>query len=137
MPLFREEKYNASALVSEISNADNTQTISAQSFMLIPLTNNISNSQQTHNVEATVKWASTRENLSSEGCEQQRHRPACASAQSDQRLCFSLFGKYHFQTCHKRNFNFLASLCSSTDWLETHFVGNPVDRFCRDEAQIR
>ena len=29
------------------------------------------------------KWASTRENLSSEVCEQQRHRPACASAQSD------------------------------------------------------
>ena len=54
MPLFREEKYNASALVSEISNADNTQTISAQSFMLIPHTNNISISQQTYNVEATV-----------------------------------------------------------------------------------
>ena len=72
MPLFREEKYNASALVSEISNADNTQTISAESFMLIPLTNNISISQQTYNVEATVKWASTRENLSSEGCEQQK-----------------------------------------------------------------
>ena len=40
-------------------------------------------------------WASTRENLSSVGCEQQRHRPACASAQSDQRLCYSLIGKYH------------------------------------------
>ena len=24
-----------------------------------------------------------------------RHRPACASAQSDQCLCYSLFGKYH------------------------------------------
>ena len=40
-------------------------------------------------------WASTRENLSSGVCEQQRHRPACASAQSDQRLCYSLIGKYH------------------------------------------
>ena len=27
--------------------------------------------------------------------EQQRRRPACASAQSDQRLCHSLFEKYH------------------------------------------
>ena len=28
-------------------------------------------------------------------CKQHRRRPACASAQSDQRLCYSLFGKYH------------------------------------------
>ena len=28
-------------------------------------------------------------------CEQQRRRPAFASAQSDQRLCYSLFEKYH------------------------------------------
>ena len=27
------------------------------------------------------------------GCEQQRHRPACASTQSDQHLCCSLIGK--------------------------------------------
>ena len=40
-------------------------------------------------------WASSRENLSSEVREQQRRRPACASAQSDQRLCYSLFGKHH------------------------------------------
>ena len=40
-------------------------------------------------------WASTRENLSSGVCEQHRRRPACASAQSDQRLCYSLFGKHH------------------------------------------
>ena len=40
-------------------------------------------------------WGSTRENLSSEVSEQQRHRPACAFGQSDQRLCYSLFGKYH------------------------------------------
>ena len=41
------------------------------------------------------KWASTRENLSSGVCEQNRRRPACASAQSDQRLCYSRFGKYY------------------------------------------
>ena len=40
-------------------------------------------------------WASTRENLSSGVCEQHRRRPACASAQPDQRLCYSRFGKYH------------------------------------------
>ena len=34
-------------------------------------------------------------NLSSGVCEQQRRRPACPSAQSDQRLCYSLIGKYH------------------------------------------
>ena len=42
-----------------------------------------------------IIWASTRENLSSVVCEQQRRRPACASAQTDQRLCYSRFGTYH------------------------------------------
>ena len=59
-----------------------------------------------------ISYVSTRENLSSEACEQQRCRPACACVQSDQHLCFSLFGKYHIQTCNKRNFYYLASLCS-------------------------
>ena len=44
---------------------------------------------------AKVKWASTRENLSSVVFEQQMHRPACASTQSDQHLCYSFIGKYH------------------------------------------
>ena len=39
--------------------------------------------------------ATTRENLSSEVCELHSRRPACASEQSDQRLCYSLFRKYH------------------------------------------
>ena len=51
-------------------------------------------------------WASSRENLSSEVYEQQRRRPACASAQSDQRLCYSLNGKYNISTCYKRKFQF-------------------------------
>ena len=41
-------------------------------------------------------WASPREK-SSVVCEQQRRRPACAYAQSDQRLCYSLIVKYHIQ----------------------------------------
>ena len=59
-----------------------------------------------------INWASSRENLSSEDCEQQRRRPACPSAQSDQPLCYSLFGKHHLLACYKRKFIFLASLCS-------------------------
>ena len=38
---------------------------------------------------------STGENLSSDVCEQRRRRPACTSAQSDQRLCYSPIEKYH------------------------------------------
>ena len=34
-------------------------------------------------------------NLPSGVNEKQRRKPACASAQSDQRLCYSLIGKYH------------------------------------------
>ena len=64
-----------------------------------------------HSVFTNIIWASTRENLSLGDCEKQRRRPACASAQSDQRL-FSLFGKYYIQTCNMRIFNFLPSLCS-------------------------
>ena len=41
-----------------------------------------------------ITWASTQENLSSGVCEQQKPRPACEFEQSDQRLCYSLIGKY-------------------------------------------
>ena len=57
-------------------------------------------------------WASSRENLSLAVCQQQRHRPARASAQSDQRHCYSLIGKYHIEICLEENFYSLASLCS-------------------------
>ena len=30
-------------------------------------------------------------------CKRQRRRPACTSAQSDQRLCYSLLEKYNFK----------------------------------------
>ena len=45
-------------------------------------------------------------------CEQKRGRPACASTQSDQRLCYSLYGKENSPTGSKQNFIILASLCS-------------------------
>ena len=60
-------------------------------------------------IAPTIHWASTRENLLSEVCQQQMCRPACACAQSDQHLCYSLFGTYHIKTCYKQNFNFPAS----------------------------
>ena len=34
-------------------------------------------------------------NISSGVCEKQKGPPACASAQSDQHLCYSLIGKFH------------------------------------------
>ena len=43
-------------------------------------------------------------------CEQHRRRPACASAQPDQRLCCLLIAKYKTLTRYNSNFNFLASL---------------------------
>ena len=45
--------------------------------------------------ELSMIWASTRENLTSGLCAQKRRRPACASAQSDQRFYYSLIAKYH------------------------------------------
>ena len=57
-------------------------------------------------------------------------------AQSDQRLCFSLFEKYHIETCNKRNFSFLASLCSRGDCFESCLVGNNEYRFSCDAAQM-
>ena len=48
-----------------------------------------------HITKSSYIWAGTRENLSSGVCEQHRRRPACASAQTDLRLCYSLFGKFH------------------------------------------
>ena len=56
--------------------------------------------------------ASSRENLSSGGCEQQRRGPACASAQSGQRLSYSLAGKDGGQTCPMQSFNILERLCN-------------------------
>ena len=45
-------------------------------------------------------------------CEQQRHRPDCAFAKSDQRLLYLLSGKYNSSVRPMKTFNTLASLCS-------------------------
>ena len=59
-------------------------------------------------------------------CEQQRCRPACASAQADQRLCYSFIEKHNTQTCHKWNLDFLASLHGWAGWFESQSVGRQV-----------
>ena len=79
-------------------------------LFLPPIAPNILKSNE--NPPPTKMTILMRETLSYDGCEQHRRRPAWAWTQSDQRLCFSLFEKYHIQTCCKQNFNFLASHCS-------------------------
>ena len=67
-------------------------------------------------------------------CEQQRCRSACASAESDQHLCCSLNRQSNISSFYIPNFKPLASICGSAGRLESHLVGNPEDRFSRDEA---
>ena len=69
-------------------------------------------------------------------CEQQRHRSACSSVQSDQHLCNSLPREYNISFFYIRNFNPLASLCGCEGLFESYLVANPEDRFSGDEAQL-
>ena len=56
-------------------------------------------------------------------CEQQRRTSDCASAQSDQRFCYSLSAKNNsYARCNPSFFNMLACLSSTTG----RFVHNPV-----------
>ena len=52
-------------------------------------------------------------------------------------LCYWLIEKYRIKIRYNRTFNFLASLRSFGDWFDSRFVGNPEDRFCHFEAQIK
>ena len=75
-----------------------------------------------------VSWISR--NLSSGVCEQQRHRPACTSAQSDQCLCYSLTKEsiisrlatskfslnLHFSEIPKRGFLASRPIYASSSW---------------------
>ena len=69
-------------------------------------------------------------------CEQQRCRSACASAQSDQRLCCSLPRQYNTSSFYVQNFKPLASFCGCAGLFVSYLVENPKDRFSRDEAQL-
>ena len=72
--------------------------------------------------------ASSRENLTV-AYKQQRHRPACPFAKSDQHLCCKLSGKNNVWTCFMRNFIILALFCSWESWFEHYLVANPENRF--------
>ena len=67
-------------------------------------------------------------------CEQQRRRSACASVQSDQRLCYSLLRQDNTSCFNIQNFKPLASFYCCAGRFEPYLVGNPQDRFSRDEA---
>ena len=66
-------------------------------------------------------------------CEQQRRRSACASAQSDQRLCCSLPRYYNTSSFYIQNFKPLSSFCGCAGRLVSYLVANPEDRFSHDE----
>ena len=70
-------------------------------------------------------------------CEQQRRRSACASAQSDQRLCCSLSRYYNSSSFYIQNFKRLPSFCGCAGWFESFLIGNPEGRFSRDKAHIQ
>ena len=70
-------------------------------------------------------------------CEQQRRRSACASAQSDQRLCFRcLDSVMSLVSVTKISSLMLASVAEqaslSLTWSET-----PEDTFCHDKAHMK
>ena len=68
-------------------------------------------------------------------CERQRHRSACASAQSDQHLCYLLL-TYNICSFYMQKLKTLASLCCWAGRWESYLVGNPEDRFSHDVAHI-
>ena len=63
------------------------------------------------------------------GFEQQWRTPACASAQSNQRLCYSLIRKSNTLATSEISF-FLISVAEQ-DCFESHFIGNPEYKICR------
>ena len=69
-------------------------------------------------------------------CEQQRRRSACASAQSEQRLCCSLPKSYNTSSFYIRNFKPLPSFRGCAGQFESTQVANSGDRFSRGEAEI-
>ena len=69
-------------------------------------------------------------------CEQQRHRSACAFAQSDKHLCYSQSGKDNCPTSSMQNFKILAVLVAEQTGIGPYLVRNPKDSFSCVEVQI-
>ena len=68
-------------------------------------------------------------------CEQQKCRSACTSAQSDQRICYSLLRQYNICSFYMQNLKPLACLYNSASQFEPYLVANLEDRFSRNVAQ--
>ena len=80
--------------------------------------------KKTFSGQQVSNWARPWENVSYAICEQQRHRSACASAQSDQRLCCSLPRQNDTSRLYIRNFKILAGLCSWAGQFVSCLVGD-------------
>ena len=75
-------------------------------------------------IVALHDWAGPWENVSYVICEQQRRRSACASAQSDHRLCFSLLRYDNISRFYSRNVKSLASFYGCAGWFVSGLFGN-------------
>ena len=69
-------------------------------------------------------------------CEQQRHRSACASVQSDQHLYCSPHRQYNTSSFYTQNFKSLASFSCGALWFDSYLVADLEDRISCDEAHI-
>ena len=67
-------------------------------------------------------------------CEQQRRRSACASAQSDQRLCCSLLSIISLDSIAKISRLYLASVAAQAGLCLTW--SDHEDTFCHNEAHM-
>ena len=69
-------------------------------------------------------------------CEQQWPRSACASAQSDQCLCYSLLRWYNICSFYMQNLKPLASRYSWVGQFVSYQIWNPVVRVSHDKAHM-
>ena len=71
---------------------------------------------------AINNWGWTREALTLLYVNKKRCRPACAPAQTDQCLCFSLPGRFHMLICYMQKVSTIASSYCSAVRVELHLV---------------
>ena len=99
-------------------NTQNTEHVSNEKIRLI------NNLHQGNLSRKEYIWAEPWENVSYVICEQQRRRSACASAQSDQRLCCLLLRQYNISRFYSRNSKTLASFYGCADRFVSGLFGN-------------
>ena len=69
-------------------------------------------------------------------CEQQRRRSACASAQSDQRLCFRCLDSVMSLVSVTKTSNLVLAFVAEQASLSLTWSETPEDTFSYDEAQL-